>query len=164
MGAIRLAGYGRQARGAGGSAAATVCFTTFLLLVGVAVGCSARQQGPKRDPVTGMVTYGGEPVPTGRIAFEPDESAGNTGPGGYAEITDGRYDTGLQFGAVGGPHIVRIEGYSAYDPQLPEGGVRVLFRDYTTKIDLPREKSTLDFDVPVDKARKGAPPASKKRN
>jgi hypothetical protein len=94
------------------------------------------------------MTYGGEPVPSGRIAFEPDTAAGNDGPAAYGEIKNGRYETGLRFGAVGGPHIVRIEGFTKFNPELPDGGVKPLFRDFSTKVDLPREPSTQDFDVP----------------
>lgn len=119
-----------------------------LLATTHASGCSRASEGPKRYPINGTVTYAGKAVPIGRIAFEPDTAAGNDGPGAYGEIKDGRYQTGLRFGTVGGPHIVRIDGFTAFDANAPDGGVKPLFQAYATKIDLPREKSTQNFDVP----------------
>ena len=44
----------------------------------------------------------------GRVIFEPDTTQGNSGPGGYANIRDGYYETLRGKGAVGGPHRVRV--------------------------------------------------------
>jgi hypothetical protein len=106
------------------------------------VGCS-KQSGPPRYTVSGTVTFRGEPVPMGTIAFEPDTSQGNRGPAGYADIVNGRFQTHL--GAVGGPHIVRINGASG--PTLDETQDTTLFSDYKTACDLPQQSTTLDFDV-----------------
>jgi hypothetical protein len=108
------------------------------------VGCS-KQSGPPRYTVSGTVTFRGEPVPMGTIAFEPDTSQGNRGPAGYADIVNGRFQTHL--GAVGGPHIVRINGVSG--PTLDETQDTTLFSDYRTTCDLPAESTTIDFDVPL---------------
>ena len=35
----------------------------------------------------------GQPVPAGRVVFEPDASQGNRGPASYAEIEAGHYRT-----------------------------------------------------------------------
>lgn len=110
---------------------------------GSLAGCS-KQTGPPRYSVSGTVTFRGEPVPLGTIAFEPDTSQGNRGPAGYADIIDGRFQTHL--GAVGGPHIVRINGASG--PMIDESKDTTLFSDYTTTRDLPQQTATLDFDVP----------------
>lgn len=112
------------------------------------LGCNRAAKGPVRHAIRGSITFDGAPVPTGTIAFEPDASAGNTGPAGYGDIKNGKYVTQGRFGAVGGPHIVRIEGFDPPDPANPDATPRPLFREYTTKIDLPREASTQDFDVP----------------
>lgn len=106
-------------------------------------GCS-KQTGPPRYSLSGTVTFRGEPVPLGTIAFEPDTSQGNRGPAGYADIIGGRFQTHL--GAVGGPHIVRISGASG--PMIDESKDTTLFSDYTTTRDLPQQTATLDFDVP----------------
>jgi hypothetical protein len=111
---------------------------------GLLVGCS-KQTGPPRYSVSGTVTFRGEPVPLGTIAFEPDTSRGNRGPAGYADIVAGRFQTHL--GAVGGPHIVRINGASG--PVINETKNTALFSDYMTACDLPQQSTTLDFDVPL---------------
>jgi hypothetical protein len=108
------------------------------------VGCS-KQTGPPRYTVSGTVTFRGEPVPVGTIAFEPDTSQGNRGPAGYADIVNGRFQTHL--GAVGGPHIVRINGASG--PTIDETQDTTLFSDYRTACDLPQQSTTIDFDVPL---------------
>lgn len=117
------------------------------------LGCRPAANGPVRHAVSGRITFGGEPVPVGTVAFEPDVSAGNNGPAGYGDIKDGTYVTQGRFGAVGGPHIVRIEGFDPPDPANIDAGPRPLFREYTTKVDLPRGRSTQDFDVPKKPAK-----------
>lgn len=133
----------------------STCGTPTLFAFGIAVvaalgmvGCSPAAKGPVRHAISGAITFGGDPVPVGTIAFEPDAAAGNTGPAGYGDIKNGKYVTQGRFGAVGGPHIVRIEGFDPPDPADPNASPRPLFREYTTKIDLPRESSKQDFDVP----------------
>ena len=112
------------------------------------IGCRPAAKGPARHAVSGRITFGGDPVPVGTIAFEPDASAGNDGPAGYGDIKDGQYVTQGRFGAVGGPHIVRIEGFDPPDPANIDAAPRPLFREYTMKVDLPSEPSKQDFDVP----------------
>jgi hypothetical protein len=116
----------------------------------VVIGCGSPATGPQRFTVDGSVTFGGQPVPMGRIVFEPDSAAGNNGPVGMADIKDGRYASGLRFGAVGGPHEVVIEGFESPGPDGlgPDESPRPLFREYRTKIDLPKAASIHDFDVP----------------
>ena len=137
------------------------CGRSGLLAAGIALvaaasilGCRPAAKGPARHAVRGRITFGGDPVPAGTIAFEPDASAGNTGPAGYGDIKDGVYVTQGRFGAVGGPHIVRIEGFAKPDPANLDASPTPLFREYTTKVDLPREATTQDFDVPKEPATK----------
>jgi len=130
--------------------AVVACGVAVCLLLGTA--CSKRGR-VQRHGVSGTVTFRGEPVPTGTIAFEPDASQGNDGPAGYADIVAGRYRTHL--GAVGGPHIVRITGASG-DAE-DEFTDTTLFRDYETTCDLPPQATTLDFDVPADAAKRRRP-------
>lgn len=77
-------------------------------VIALAAGVCGGETGPRRHAISGTVTFKGQPVPAGQIAFELDASRGNRGPAGYAEITDGWYSTHM--GAVAGPHIVRING------------------------------------------------------
>jgi hypothetical protein len=128
------------------------------LTMALAVGCSKPQSGPARIAVTGKVTFDGQPVPRGTIAFEPDSLAGNSGPGGYGTIVDGRFTTHPQMGPVGGAQKVRIAGFDGKaTAELIDG--KPLFPEYTTTVELPTKATTIDFDVPrAASPRKATPP------
>lgn len=127
-------------------------------------GCSSRQTGPPRFTVSGQVTFDGKPVPAGRIAFEPDVAAGNSGPGGYGSIIDGHFSTFARMGAVSGPQTVRITGFDGIPAgELVEG--KPLFPEYSTTVELPAEAATIDFEVPRAPAKNPqttAPPVKPK--
>jgi hypothetical protein len=119
-------------------------------LCGLLLGCGS-SDGPTRYRVSGTVSFRGQPVPKGFITLEPDGNAGNSGPGGGAEIVNGRYNTGTEGGVVGGPYVVRIVGYDGVEASmsgetLPDG--KPLFPPYETTFDFPKEPSTKDFEVP----------------
>ena len=100
--------------------------------------------------VSGTVNYRGKPIPLGMIVFEPDPAKGNSGPQGHAEIKDGKFDSrSSKKGAVVGPLIVRIVGGDgvAPEPFTPFG--KLLFEEYTTRVNLARDATTLSFDVPA---------------
>lgn len=126
-------------------------FAAVLVAVSLTIGCGS-DDGPTRFDVSGKVTFGGKPVPAGRIQFEPDVAKGNRGPAGFAVVHDGVYNTQQQGkGTIGGPHNVLIIGFDGVaDPQheLPAG--RRLFPNYRTTTDLPKQSSTMDFDVPAE--------------
>ena len=116
-------------------------------------GCGG-PSGPATYDLSGNVTLDGKPVPGGQIVFEPDRTAGNSGSQGFAEIRDGKYDTTTGRGTVGGAHIVRISGHeggpaggASEAGSETEGSVTALFSDFQTKADLPKEPSTMDFEV-----------------
>lgn len=115
-------------------------------------GCGS-DEGPTRYTVSGVVTYDGAPVPAGFIIFEPDAARGNKGPGGGAEIRDGRFTTPRNKGTLGGPYIVKIDGFDGVDVESDLGGVdpngTVLFARYQITIQLPKEDTAQDFLVPV---------------
>lgn len=118
-----------------------------LWCVVLAAGCSKPLPGPQRFPVRGNVTFGGKPVPRGTIAFEPDTDAGNSGPGGYGIIMDGRFTTHPRMGHVSGAQIVRIAGFDGQTtPEMIDG--KPLFPEYTTTVELPAKAATIDFEVP----------------
>lgn len=111
--------------------------------------------------VSGDVTFDGKPVPAGSILFTPDGSKGNTGPTGYATITDGHYDTAAAGGkpTIGGPMIVAIEGQDPSAPAPQDAGnasgektIKTLFPHYETAVELPKESTTKDFEVPAEAA------------
>ncbi len=116
----------------------------------IAVNGCGRVEGPERHSLRGNVTFKGEPVPLGQIAFEPDSSQGNLGPGGYADIVAGRYVTHM--GAVSGPHLVRISGQSG--PIVDETQDVTLFSDYVTSVLIDPEVPGIDFDVPEQPVRR----------
>jgi hypothetical protein len=132
--------------------------TALVLAFGVlfAVGCG--DSGPRRYDLSGTVTFDGKPIPAGSIVFQPDTTAGNSGPQGTAEIRDGKYDTAQGGkGVVGGPHVVRVRGLdraatSEDDP------VQELFPEYELKQDLPKESGTVDIQVPAEAAKPAKKP------
>lgn len=116
------------------------------LLAALHSGCS----GEKNYSLSGTVSFRGKPVPAGYIVFEPDTTAGNNGAAAFAKIKDGHYDTRIEDGrgTVGGSHLIRIRGFDG----IPQGELRdgrLLFPDYNTTADLPKEDETLDFEVPA---------------
>lgn len=119
--------------------------TLLVLLAGVGmVGCG--QQGPRRYDLFGQVTYEGKPVPMGEISLDPAERGVG---GGFAPITDGRFDTSVDGrGHLGGEHRVRIVGFSGWvDPNDPDRGAIPLAEPYETTLELPTNTNTMVFEV-----------------
>lgn len=122
-----------------------------LLLLGPwIVGCGSGDA--RRYHISGTVTFQGQPVPAGTISFDAEE--GTTTGGGFAPIVEGRFDTAADGrGHLGGSQVVRIRGESA-PPSNLEGieadsfVAKELFPPYETTVDLPRRRTTKDFEVP----------------
>lgn len=69
-------------------------------------GCgSAKYSGDKRFPLSGDVTFNGEPVDIGSISFIPDGGKGRASGG---VITDGKYAVPEEKGATAGSYRVEI--------------------------------------------------------
>ena len=120
--------------------------TYIILLLAVLLG-GCGPSGPNRYGLSGTVTFGGQPVPSGVLEFVPDNGLGNSGPGTSVRIKDGRYQTPPGKGTVGGPHIVTIYGYTGkHTPESPYGSS--IFSGYQTKVDLPHEATTHNYDIP----------------
>ena len=131
------------------------CVAVAVLLSLAAQGCGG--SGLDRQNLYGRVTYKGEPVPFGSIAFRPDRSKGGKGPAGFAQIVEGEYSTKSSGkGSVTGPVIVMIEGQVANKPLSP-----ALFPTYKTSIDVTPDTDELDFDVPETDPNEAA--SSKRR-
>lgn len=110
-------------------------------------GCGGTD-GPARYPVSGSVSFDGQPVPVGEVFLEPDGSQGNTGPASLAVIENGRYETAPNQGVVGGPYLVRISGYDGVS--IPDSSAGMpLFPPYETEVEFPAERTTQDFDIPA---------------
>jgi len=119
----------------------------FAILFAVALVGTAGCGGPPYN-VSGKVTFGGKPVPLGRIYFDADARQQNNGPSGYTDIKDGEYDTSRTGkGVSGGPTVVRIQGFKKEDADSSGFGPP-LFQEHTIHVELPPGKSTKDFDVP----------------
>jgi putative alpha-1,2-mannosidase len=117
------------------------------------LGCGG-DSGPKRYQLEGTVTFNSTPIPYGTIQFLPDETKGNSGPPGYAEIVNGAYSTTRGgVGVVGGAHVIRITGKSEKPVEQADADAvptaKTLFPEYQTFYDLPKEDSTLALDVPA---------------
>lgn len=114
-------------------------------------GCGG--DGIRRHRVSGRITFDGEPVPAGTIYFNPDTSAGNDGPSGFAAIVSGTFDTRAKRGrgTIAGAHTILVEGHApAETDAASEAGGKMLFPRYEMKKDLPATDSMLDIDVPTD--------------
>jgi hypothetical protein len=147
------------------TALARLRFLPLLLLVVPLAGCG----GDGANRVSGTVKFKGAAVPKGKIYFIPDATKGNTGATGYADITDGAFDTAATGGrgAVKGAVIVAIEGFDPSQTAKPIKGDTsgettfvVLFPRYETNLDVTGA-TTKDFEVPAE-AAKGpkAPPVT----
>jgi hypothetical protein len=156
------------------------------LVLGMAlVGCGGSDQ-PTLHQLKGEVKFNGQPIPYGRVEFEPDTSKSNSGGVGYADIVDGKYDTASATGrgVIGGPHIVRFFGSNekpqaaSTDGTLDEtasagidengkgSGVAKdlpLVSGFEQPHDLPAADGTLNFDLPPEAAAATAAAASAKR-
>jgi hypothetical protein len=114
-----------------------------LLFSLLAIGCGVADN---RNHISGKVTFKGQPVPAGRIYFDPDPSKKNDGPQGYADIQNGQYDTTQDGkGGPGGATIVRIQGRDAAG--------KALFLEHKVQVDLPSGATSKDFEVPESAAK-----------
>jgi hypothetical protein len=136
----------------------TTGLATLALLLFSGCGGSA-DEGGGTVHVSGDATFAGKPIPAGKIYFAPDPAKGNSGASGYATIEDGTFNTADGDGkaTVGGATVVRIEGFDpAQTSTNEESGEEVaksLFPTYETKVDLPKETTTKNFDVPAEAAK-----------
>ncbi len=123
---------------------------TYLLLVGMLTCCLGCGGGDtvRKFHVSGKVTHKGVPVPYGTIIFDPDRSAGNSGPQGSATISDGQFNTSSGNGVVGGAYTIIVEGFNE-KPNFNDESVVVkpLFPKDTRKAELPKQTTTLDIDI-----------------
>jgi hypothetical protein len=122
----------------------------FVCLALLCAGCGSSDETNPFE-VSGTVTFNGQPVPAGVVLFTPDGAKGNHGATGFAKIKAGKFDTRDEGrGTVGGAHVVTINGFDgnpAPQAELPDG--KPLFPDYTVHIDLPKETTTHDFNIPA---------------
>ncbi len=133
------------------------------LLILAAAGCGG--DGVERTELSGNVMFDGKPVPYGLIRFTPDKSKQHSGPQGYAEIVNGRYDTAQSGqGILPGPHHVHVTAYDekprrVEDETSPESlkSKPPLFADFPLEQEL--KNKTQDFSIPPN--AKGYSPEKK---
>ena len=80
---------------------AAIRLTAFGVLMAMCAGCGG---APETTAVSGGVTFDGEPVAEGQVAFEP-QSGGRMA---YAVISGGKYATAKDRGVEPGRYLVRI--------------------------------------------------------
>jgi hypothetical protein len=83
------------------------------VLLPLSAGCGKRD-GLERIPVSGAVTFQGQPVTDGQIRFVP--KPGTMAPLSIETISDGQYDTSRSGGVPVGTYRVEIR---SFDPKTP---------------------------------------------
>ena len=120
-----------------------------MLMIGVTfIGCGA--EGPPKYDLSGAITYEGQPIAGGEVNFTPDASKGNTGPGSFATIKQGRYETFDGKGVIGGPHTLTIIAYQQMPGTVSDTELRELFPPRQITVNLPKQSGTYDIVVPAD--------------
>ncbi len=121
-----------------------------LITIAATSGCSTSSE-LETFPISGTVKFGDRPIPDGSITLLPDTRQGNSGAAVSMDIVDGKFTSAdADRGHVGGPHIVRVVGLDGKgDGDLFPNG-QMLFPDYETTIDLPKEETTQEIVVPAD--------------
>lgn len=107
------------------------------------VGCGG-SGGVERFGVAGTVTFEGKPVPFGSVKIEPDRKKGGSGPAGFAQIRDGKFDTAESGrGSVKGPMLVTVQGV-ATDAVYAQP----IFKPYQTAVEVGDDNEPLEIVVP----------------
>jgi len=130
----------------------------FALLIGPNAGCGEKSSFPETTPVSGKVTYNGQPVTKGTITFQPDEGRAATG----AIQPDGTYTLSTfaeKDGATPGHHKVMIVANDG-DPTMIPGSSpgykppkdlipKKYFSLNTSGLEatVSKDKPTVDFDL-----------------
>lgn len=121
-----------------------------LIIISLSVsilGCGG-QDGPVRYRLDGSITMSdGKPAPSGEISFEPDSTAGNSGPGSMGRINQGKYSLPKDQGVVGGKYVVTITPFDGVPFGESLQGKPLVKAPYVEKVDLPTKNGTQDFKV-----------------
>jgi hypothetical protein len=121
-------------------------------LCAVLVGCSSsKYSGEQRYPLTGEVTFDGQPVDLGSITFIPAERKGRPSGG---VIENGKYEVPEEKGANAGKHRVEIRWLKRTGRQLkdPESGEMYDERKEALP-DKVHTNSELSVEVPLPENR-----------
>lgn len=116
------------------------------ILIGTS-GCGAAPAGGNARPqatASGKVTFDGQPVPSGSIAFRHEES-GNTAE---CMISDGAYESESGAGPLIGKNTVSIVGLDGPGGKPLWGGA------WSREVDVQGDTFTQDFDVKKSETKK----------
>ena len=122
-----------------------------MLLVGMLlVGCGGEDR-VQRFPLSGKITFEGQPVVDGWMTFRPV----GKGPGAQGAIKDGVYTAREGWGTVGGPHRIKIVAFETGLERnsaagASDGGLPKTLFSATIRRDIPTESSTLDLVLTKD--------------
>lgn len=129
-----------------------------MITLALLAGCGGGSDDGGTVNVSGNITFAGNPIPAGKIYFSPDNAKGNSGPSGYADIKDGKFDTSKGGRpTAGGATVVRIEGFDPSASSTADNGeevVKSLFPTYQTTAELSGKDVKQDFDVPAEAANR----------
>ena len=127
----------------------TIAMLAVATLMPLGAGCG-KSTGSR---VFGAVAFDGKPVPGGKIYFTPDAAKGNSGPSGFADITNGRYDTAATGGrnVQPGPIIMAADGVEPLNEseKTPDVTHRPLFQTYTESLEVPPTELQHNIAVPA---------------
>lgn len=118
------------------------------LLAALALAGCSQKEGQARNRAQGAITVDGKPIPFGDIVISPDGTKKNSGAQGFANIRNGRYDTGATGGKGfgGGPAIVKVTGFDK------EGGKLICDAEFAVEFPTAGD-ATKDIDVPKERAK-----------
>ena len=114
-------------------------------------GCRG-EDGPRRIHVSGDITWKGQKIPAGFVAFSPDTRQGNSGPQGLAKIKDGRFDSRLDGGRGVSPGALEaiVCGFDGVNPSDDHPWGKPLFSDYKLSVTVADEsQSEFALEVPA---------------
>jgi len=119
---------------------------SFAVTLSALVGCSSQ---PKLAQLSGKLTFKGQPVPAGWIAFTPDVAAGNLGQIKVLQVKDGIFDSSKESepGLKPGKYNLRIAGFDGIKIPLFGQGKQI-FNAYTEDFEVPEGTTTKEFIVP----------------
>ncbi len=120
----------------------------------VLAGCGQKYSGDKRFPLSGKVTFNGEPVDLGSISFIPLETSHRVSGG---TITEGAYSVPEAHGANAGKHRVEIRWQKktgkkitqpyGEDDVRAEGLPPEFHTDSTLTAEVSASQTSFDFDL-----------------
>lgn len=133
-----------------------------VLLLAVVFGLSGCGQPGGRLPVSGRVTFKGQPLSGGAIEFVPAEQA-DLGAAGGAVVQGGQYALPREHGLESGKYKVKISfteelrGVKTDSPSLPtRERIPPEFNAQTTQVIevTPKGTNRFDFDIPTEAPRR----------